>query len=58
MEKGKGDMKENRDQGCRSWGSNFTSGAQGPVFQETGVTLSWSLRALRTVDTLRNFHGG
>lgn len=58
MEKGKEDMKENRDQGCWSRGSNFTGGAWRPVFQETGVTLSWSLGALRKVDTLWNFHGG
>ena len=58
MEKGKGDMKENRDQGRWSWGSSFTGGARGPVFQETGVTLSLSLRALRKVDTLWTCHGG
>lgn len=42
MEKGKGDMKENRGQGSWSWGSTFTGGARGPVFQEMGVTLSLS----------------
>lgn len=58
MEKGKGDMKENRGQGSWSWGSTFTGGARGPVFQEMGVTLSLSLGALRKVDTLWNCHGG
>ena len=58
MEKGKGDMKENRGQGSWSWGSTFTGGARGPVFREMGVTLSLSLGALRKVDTLWNCHGG
>lgn len=58
MEKGKGDMKENRDQGSWSWGSSFTGGARGPVFQEMGVTLSLSLGSLRKVDTLCSCHGG